>query len=512
MTNPYAWNQINVDVVYGRTRLINELLSGLPSIPPISFALTGGRRMGKSTLLRLVEQEIKSSAGQWAAQDVLVAPIYIDGLSLPRPLYADGLWGRVIDGITAQLGQSVSTQSATTVSYEAFTEKTRDLLGATSRAVRVIILFDEIEPVLAETWADGYFANWRSLLSNTPGLSPLFAAVFSGAQELVRLRQDIGSPLMDILELRSLKNLSFEDSRLLMEEPISTNWDDLFCQYVFGQTGGQPMLVQYFMQAVCSRPEGMSALDAAHAARERFLENRSWQFNDWWYKHCSPMAQAVYRRLPDGETWISLQDLVREYGTRAANDALEILQHVGIAVSSADGLSFRRAGEMFSSWQKAKGVATPTPNHDLEIYSRLTKLDTEYAKKYASAWAILAADLPNYSGAVSEMRDTLTLILHRLAPDNEVMQVPEFSLEAGQNRPTRRQRARHIAMKNLLSTEQAKALVGDVDIFEFHCGHIAQSVSTAYGMASSLTHTTSTRDLAYQSLKQGDSILAQLLQ
>jgi hypothetical protein len=78
-----------------------------------------------------------------------------------------------------------------------------------------------------------------------------------------------------------------------------------------------------------------------------------------------------------------------------------------------------------------------------------------------AAWRILGADLPNYSGAVAEMRDTISLVLHRLAPDDDVVPSEGFVLESGQKRPTGRQRARHIALKRTLGSELTKSLVGD---------------------------------------------------
>jgi hypothetical protein len=510
MTNPYTWNRVNLEIVYGRGKIINELLSGMPRIPPISYALTAGRRMGKSTVLRSVEKELAESQSQWITQDVLVVPVYIDGLTLQRPIEPGALWGRLFRELQSKINPSV-VERYPALSFEEFIEKTKHLLNASPRAVRIVVLFDEIEPILYQSWSDGYFANWRALLSNTPPISSYIAAVFSGAQELVRLRQDVGSPLMDVLELRSLSNLGLDESKRLMIEPTQTDWNTEFYEYLYSESGGHPMLLQYLMQAVCNRRSEVPALEAAIQGRASFLAERSWQFSDWWYKDCSQMAQSVYRRLPEDFSWISLKDLAHEFGARQANDALDLLQHVGIATANDDGLAFRRAGKMFASWQKEKGQPTPAPSHDPEIYFRLTSIEQDFADKYASAWRILGADLPNYSGAVSEMRDTLTLVLHHLAPDDAVINSEGFTLELDQTRPTRRQRARYVGLNRLGSKEIAKTLAGDVEALEFNILLLEKSVARAYGMASSLTHTTSTRELAYQSLKQGDSILAQLL-
>jgi len=88
MKNPYAWNTVDPELCYGRDKLLSELLSGLPGSPRYSFGLTGGRRMGKTTLLRRVEEDLRAGIAQWQTGGLLVIPIYVDGLSLPRPLAA----------------------------------------------------------------------------------------------------------------------------------------------------------------------------------------------------------------------------------------------------------------------------------------------------------------------------------------------------------------------------------------------------------------------------------------
>jgi hypothetical protein len=51
MNNPYHPALINPQLCYGRYRLLGELMSGLPGSMRKSFAISGARRMGKTTLL-----------------------------------------------------------------------------------------------------------------------------------------------------------------------------------------------------------------------------------------------------------------------------------------------------------------------------------------------------------------------------------------------------------------------------------------------------------------------------
>jgi hypothetical protein len=210
-------------------------------------------------------------------------------------------------------------------------------------------------------------------------------------------------------------------------------------------------------------------------------------------------------------TGVELSALTTEFGARGCSEAVEILQHVGVVGVDQDTLIVRRTGLMFSEWQRLHGPAVQSARHDPAIYDMLDKIDTAFAAKYAAAWGIVGSEQPNYSGAVSEIRDTITLTLNRIAPDDRVAASAGFKLETGQDRPTRKQRARFAVSQKQAPSGLAKALSDDLGLFESYADRFASFVGSTYSFASGLTHTTSTYDLAYQALKQADSILAQLL-
>lgn len=345
MNNPYHWSKVNLALIYGRDSLTNELVSRLPASQPISFALTGGRRMGKTSVLRYVENDFLSAADQWRSQGLLVVTVYVDGLAFARPLAPEQIWTFIFQKISKCFNPGAESPSAIT-GFTDFVERVSHQVEQCQDAVRIVVLFDELEPILAESWADAFFANWRALLSNLAPLSHSMAAVFAGARELVRLREDIGSPLMDILEFRSLRNLAFSEMKALASEPIETNMGEDFYEHLYGLTGGHPMLTQYIMQFACHQFDEfrVRAIQTADAAANQFSSGRSWQFSDWWNKYCTHGAQRVYARLPEACEFYGLKELVGEFGLRQANDALEVLQHVGIVNSDKEGREFKRAG------------------------------------------------------------------------------------------------------------------------------------------------------------------------
>lgn len=508
--NPYAWNVVNPELCYGRDELLGDLLSRLPGSPRSSFGIAGGRRMGKTTLLRRVEMELQASINQWRAGGLLVIPIYVDGLVLPRPLTSCDVWSYILFELKRSLsGQPLRFSSP--VDFSTFKEEVGPVLANLPEYPRVVVLFDEVEPIVVCNWAKEFLGQWRALLSNTPGLSEYFTAVFAGAREMGELQRDVGSPLKDILEWRNLRALDYEDACRLMQEPIQAEWPETFLQNAYNESGGHPMLLQYLMQHICEQPS-KSPEESLKQVTAKFAREHRWQFSEWWERFCTPTAQRVYARLPDNGSFLPLRTLTKEFGLIQANEALEILQHLGLVAADEDELAFRYSGEMFRRWYRVYGRLEESPMHDPELYNRLANIGDHVADKYLSAWRIYQqADLPNYSGAVAEMRDVLTLLLDVLAPEEEVSAEPNFRYEAGETKPTRRQRVRYAARQRYNNKARVNEITSDYELLETECERIAQAAVNVYRTSSGLTHTTATREMAYRALKQWESILVQLL-
>lgn len=482
MNNPYAWNAVDPDLCYGRDSLLTDLLNGLAENPRYSYGLAGGRRMGKTTVLRRVERDLQDRIEKWRNTGLLVVPVYVDGLTLPRPLTESDIWGTILRRLQVLRPGHDGLHNLAQADFEVFKEEMSKIIGMVEEQLRIIVMFDEIELILACDWANAFLSHWRALLNNTPGLSECFTAVLAGARELNILRHDIGSPLKDILEWRSLRSLAYEDACRLMQEPIDRQWDSSFLNCVYRETGGHPMLLQYVMQNIWQLwPEKRDRLamdQLVERTTAKFMRERRWQFAEWWDRYCSLAAQRVYARIYGSGGEMMLRDIVHEFGSEQANDAVEILQHVGLVeeIEETDQrLSYRCVGDMFRRWYTRFGTLADAPRHDLELYNRLVALDESLGAKYLSAWRIYQQNMPNYSGAVGELRDTLTLLLDIVAPMKHVQSETGFRLEQGQERPTRRQRVRYAARVH--SGEHVKEIASNYDLVE----QLSLVVTKSYG-------------------------------
>ncbi|MEQ1831040.1 MAG: hypothetical protein ABL921_34150, partial [Pirellula sp.] len=493
MSNPYRWNQLNLDLVYGRKILLDEMLAALPSANGNSFGITGARRMGKTTILRTVEKDLRDGQKIYSESGTCLVPIYVDGLTLQRPLTAEIVWGKIHQELLRAFSPKTLADPSP-IDFQDFVDSCSRLFLDAEKVPKVIVIFDEIEHIIVhDEWAPAFFANWRALLSNYPEISGYISAVFSGAREMANLQHDVGSPLMDVLEWRSLRSLGRDETKKLMMEPCGLAISDDAVDRVFEETGGHPMIVQYVMQKTLSFSSTVN-VDNLVAAISEFEENRSWQFGEWWNKYCDPDGQLVYQSLPEDHSYKNVSAYANELGGYRASKALEILQHVGIAELSNDRSQVRRRCRMFTRWAKSHAGSASSGDFDTSLASLLERIDQTLREKYVSAWSIYRQNMPNYSGAVSEMRDLITLVLHHVAPNQKVQEQPGFALEPNQATPNRRQRVMYLF--RVSGKEQGKAIASEDELLDAHASQLTSVVQKSYANASALTHTTASRPLA----------------
>jgi hypothetical protein len=350
--------------------------------------------MGKTTLLRRIEADFRECFQQWADGGLLVIPIYIDGLSFSRPIIP----GQVFDFILQKIRNCTAPRKPVANSHSSLNPFTAQLaqqiedINASNHRPQIIVLFDEIEPILSCDWGKGFFANWRALLHNEPEISPYISAVFAGASEMFHLARDVGSPLGNILSWRELRLFSFEDTSLLVNEPTDNYLSAEFTERVFQETGGHPALIQYLMRFVCDRDLDIAEQSLDQALESFHLYERD-KFERWWEKF-PPLAQQVYAQILSAGTPVSRQFLLHTFNSTDVGRALDILCHSGVVSYDDERDSYAAAGQMFPRWFNQFGVVQTT----LELSERVDRLlrDVERAlrsllqkhlsQKYGEDW------------------------------------------------------------------------------------------------------------------------------
>ncbi len=357
--NPYRWDVVDPELFHGRRALADELVAGLTE--GRSYGLAGGRRMGKTTLLRRIEADLLAEDARAREAGLAVIPVYLDVHSLPALRDADGVFDALIESVAAALPERADL-GPRGPRHPAARALAEHIAGASEFRPQVIVLFDEIKPVVDAEWGGAFLSNWRSFLHNEPTLSPYLSAVFSGHTALDALHHDAGSPLVNVLTWRGLRLFDAEATTALAREPSGLELDGAFRERLHEETGGHPFLIQLVMHHVVEgyraatqggdgeAPDSLGNILAT--ALQQAGEEQHRQLARWW-ERLDDAARALYdeaqrRRGPVGRGGpAELSDPVR-WG-RAA----ELLATTGIARLAADGASVSAAGDLFARWHGA---------------------------------------------------------------------------------------------------------------------------------------------------------------
>jgi hypothetical protein len=111
-------------------------------------------------------------------------------------------------------------------------------------------------------------------------------------------------------------------------------------------------------------------------------------------------------------------------------------------------------------------------------------------------------------GTAMELREALREVLDHLAPDGRVQSIPGFEFEAGQSKPTMRQKAHFILKNREYPSSTAKAPEDAVEIAEELIASFVRSVYQAGAVAG---HVSSGHTRVNQLKKYVDAALAELL-
>ena len=368
MKNPYVWNRATPELFFGydRQNLVIDMcnsLTGFDGSPSTSFSLVGGRRMGKTTLLKRIEKRLDNILDEKSSSNWSVIPVYIDGLAFNHPLIPSDLWSFILQKISISIPE-LTFSLPNSVEFDDFKRLVRHVIKQNELNLRIVILIDEIEKVVNYEWGNSFLGNIRALISNTDDLMNYFTFVISGANEMGQIQNDRTSPLYNVLTPRSLRTLSYEDSCLLMESPISYHWSRDFLKRVYAETGGHPMFLQYIMQQICKAPleNGERGIDQAVKQFEQELGRRL--FDDWWEKYCTTTMRELYGQLNSDGSLIGKGQLVEvfknKYTSFEINDAIITLEYMGLITTERDGFDVRYSSNIFYRWYHNYNLILPS--------------------------------------------------------------------------------------------------------------------------------------------------------
>lgn len=359
--NPYSVDRPAETLFYGRQSELNELRDGLCSPIGRSYAIIGGRRFGKTSLLKKLQRLLSlTPAESWESP---VIPVYLNLLGDASSIDSvEGFFSTVLTALSQQTTSYWPDQpdhdhasplafKPDTFPYHVFGDWLVQQCSAhasETTAPRVVLLLDEIERILHRPWKNDLLASLRMLVYEDASYSRVFGLVTSGSTEFYQEIESRGSPLWQVLHSIHLASLFEEETLRLIHEPSSDRVPESVAAEISLLSGGHPYLTQYFMQNLWARLPRVSVDDVHDLARGFRVTERP--LLSKWQLALGAVGTKVYQALVDNGAWLSAQQIRKQAGEPVMT-ALKSLCYHGFAIPrDRHWTHFRYTGELFRAW------------------------------------------------------------------------------------------------------------------------------------------------------------------
>jgi hypothetical protein len=354
---------------FGRRALRQEILDGVRQ--GASFAIIGGTRLGKTSLLFQVRQALLEQLK--APQNTVIGPVFLSTHELPR-LSQSIIYRKIIEEFRVTLGIPGSDEEWRR-GVALFDENLPEdrAFGAFQQALelvllrefdrRIVVMIDEVDELRRYDWSHFFFNNLRHLISQTTA-GERIAIVIAGTLAIRSLYQVAGSPFLNVIHgTKSLELLSRAETEDLVGRPTGHQLDSSVVSSIFLETGGHPFLTQYLMKHLCSQYSGkLSSVseENVQAIVEKYFDERT-DFQNW-VTDFTDAERHAYRLIATGIQGATRAELVRAVSDpKRVDDAIRMLVHIGVVREERPNNNrYLVGGNMFRRWFFERYGETPT--------------------------------------------------------------------------------------------------------------------------------------------------------
>ncbi len=371
INNPYNYHlPVRDDAMFfGRGRLLQRLIDGLTQPRPLSAAIFGGRRCGKTSLLRKLERAMCAHSCR-AGRKQLVPWYYDPQAGYPIAsgddffLLALEMLRRAIcaGNVPAQEVESTYQLARRLGPVNAFAEGFALLVGRAGQNIRLVLLVDEAESLLTAPWGSDLRPNLRNLLSNSD-IADSLALVMSGSTAFHTQVAEKDSPLENILTRYSLTNLTHEETLALSRAPNQDRLSQDVAEEIWTQTGGHACLAQFILYELWYIMDQATVEDVQDIASE--FSDQVDHFERW-SDALGPLAHRVYGWLSEQSESSRYTNIRQQFSTADGSElqrTLDMLTYHGLINIAGRGrrTRYQIAGRMFCDWrrQNRAGAAAP---------------------------------------------------------------------------------------------------------------------------------------------------------
>jgi hypothetical protein len=404
----------------GRWSVVDEIAADLMRPRCDSWAVIGGRRFGKSSLLKAIETRLLAHLSSRQRGDRHIVPLLIDlkrcsieteehiYACIVRELYRALRRNRLpgIDLTQLELPELGKAKQITFAEFEDMLDRLALFVEEQRGPLRLALLLDEVEAMIHYHWSETLFNQLRALiydgfLSNTVKL------VLAGSAGFIKTQE--GSPLWNAIKIKYLELLSTDALTELIAKGGALSVDVAVA--IQEQSGGHPFIAQYLLHYLWDDQDALSQATVTQTMQiaQQMHQDQLDDLQGWW-EAIGEDGRRVYVLLANTQGEVEDHTLLTKQLdlSQPLDRALRSLRYHGLVARSDDRQRYRIAGRLFRDWYLRNPIFIPPaplflPLRDLlaELYSR-----TEDAKRIAQdcglnpVYIFQDAKLINYWGNI----------------------------------------------------------------------------------------------------------------
>lgn len=339
-----------------------------------SYGCIGGRRCGKTSMLRMVEH-ILCHDSRFAGRTVVlyedpmgykfISPNHVfavflrhlcervdlrsghlmEQVSHPRIDLSDiRTYDVAIDSVFDDKNPQITAEQ-----FGIFVDAIFSKLEKTGeQPMRLVILIDEMENFLKYDWQIDFYEQLRSAISSGPAYTRL-RVVLAGSKGFLIAPGYRGSPLMNMLKhiyLSSLNEVAIQD--LCARVPgIPADVK----QAVWRQSGGHPYIATYLLHHFFENRLNQLSICSVDDLALRFVQEERTHLETW-SKAVGLIGLQVFGLFVDAPGWVDRHAIIRQVAEPTLNvpDALNTLSYHCLLFRNEISSSFAGGGHVFRTW------------------------------------------------------------------------------------------------------------------------------------------------------------------
>lgn len=327
----------NLEDFFGRKSIILKITKGV--LESKSFAVIGGRKIGKTSLLNILIKHFLS-----IDSEIKVIPLKLDLQEFTpksRSSFFNYLNKKICEYLQKiqKIEMEVNKIKILQMSEEDFDlevalnnlEYFKSLFIKNFNCVKLICLIDELEYLQDKSFTDDLLSNLRVIINNHP-IRSFISFIFFGNRFLHEMTNMRGSPLDNIMTIIQLTALEKDEALELVYSNLPPSLEKKYAIYICERGGFHPFLLKYILSLIWEERKNKEIdFNEINMSCEAVLKES--KVFHYWFNELRDLDKKIYYELAkkvNGEyVVLSIKDLLLCCKSDFLEDAIDRLFYHG---------------------------------------------------------------------------------------------------------------------------------------------------------------------------------------